>query len=93
MIIKEVLIGFLVAVAANLTGMFFYISFFSVHSVEITITNALQEGYLGSLIGLGAIMNFLPFFVFLKKNQIYRVRGVVIATLLGALTIVVTEFI
>ena len=91
MIKKEIFIGFLVGLAANLTGMFFYISFFSDYSVEDSIAAAIEQGVMGSLIALGAILNFLPFFVFLKKNQIYRVRGVMIATLLAAILIVVTK--
>lgn len=92
MIVKEVLIGFLVAVAANLAGMFLYISFFSEYTVETTLAAAVEDGFIGSLIALGAILNFLPFFVFLKKNQLYRVRGVLIATLLAAIVILVTKF-
>lgn len=92
MIKKEIFIGFLVGLAANLAGMFLYISFFSDYSVEETLAAAIEDGFIGSLIALGAIFNFLPFFVFLKKNQLYRVRGVVIATLLAAIVILITKF-
>lgn len=91
MIKKEVFIGFLVGLAANLTGIFFYTYFFSDYPVEEAVALGIQEGVLGSLIALGAIMNFLPFFVFLKKNQIYRVRGVLMATLLAAIAIMISE--
>lgn len=92
MMAKEIIIGFLITVFANLAGIYLYITLFSDYSLEETLQNALTNGFLGSLIALGAILNFLPFFVFLKKNQLYRVRGVVLATLLAAIVIVVTEF-
>ncbi len=92
MIAKEVSIGFLVGLVANLAGMFFYITFFSEYSLEATLSAAMKQGFIGSLIALGAILNFLPFFVFLKKNQLYRVRGVVIASLLAVIVILITKF-
>lgn len=92
MIKKEVAIGFFVGLAANLAGIFLYISFFSEYSVEKTIMEGIEQGFIGSLIALGAVLNFVPFFVFLKKNQLYRVRGVLIATLLAAIVIVFSKF-
>lgn len=92
MIKKEVAIGFLVGLVANAVGLFLYIVVFSEYSVERTIVAAVEQGFIGSLIALGAVLNFLPFFVFLKKNKLYRVRGVLIATMLAAIVIVFFEF-
>ncbi|HET8839294.1 MAG TPA: hypothetical protein VFM82_09920 [Flavobacteriaceae bacterium] len=92
MIAKEIVIGFLITIAANMAGMFFYITIFSEYSVEATLSAAIEQGFIGSLIALGAILNFLPFFVFLKKNQLLRVRGAVLATLLAAIVILITKF-
>lgn len=89
MIAKEILIGFLVAIVATLAGMFFYIMLFSPYEVEEAILLSIEEGVLGNVIALGAILNFLPFFVFLKKHQYYRARGVIIASLLAAITVAV----
>jgi len=52
-----------------------------------TLKGAIRNGYLGKIIALGALLNFFPFFVFLKKNQIYHARGVVLATVLAAILI------
>lgn len=89
---KEVAIGFLVGLSATLVGIYLYVYFFSEHSVEKSIAIAIKKDFIGSLIALGAILNFLPFFVFLKKNQLYRVRGVLVASLLVALVIMITKF-
>ena len=93
MIKKYVLTGLLIGIIANATGIFFYILIFSNLGLEATIINAKQNDYLGKIIALGAILNFFPFFVFLKKNQIYHARGVLLATVLMAIVIVITKFI
>lgn len=88
---KEVFIGFLIGIIANCAGIFFYVTLFSEHDLEQTIKAAIKDGFIGSLIALGALLNFLPFFVFLKKQQYYRARGVLIASLLAAIVIAITK--
>ena len=89
---KEILIGFLVGIAANLTGSYLYIYFFSDYSLEYTIEIALEQDIFGNLIALGAILNLIVFFIFLKKKQFYRARGVVLATLLAAIIVLIAKF-
>jgi uncharacterized membrane protein HdeD (DUF308 family) len=86
---QDLFIGFLVGVAANISGVFLYISVFSEMNIDDTLADAVTNGYLGKLIALGAILNFLPFFVFLKKNQQYHARGVLLATICIAVAIAV----
>jgi hypothetical protein len=93
MIKKHVLIGFLIGLLTNAAGIFFYILIFSKMDLEATIQDALQNDYLSKIIALGAILNFFPFFVFIKKNQLYKARGVLLATVLMAVVIAVTKFI
>lgn len=81
---KELFIGFLVALIATSFGCFIFIEFFSTvdfyRSLEL-----IREGNLeGKVLVLGAIANFFVFFVFLKKKQIYRAKGVLIETFLIA---------
>ncbi|WP_205649766.1 hypothetical protein [Aequorivita ciconiae] len=90
--IKEILIGLVIGLVANVAGIYLYIYFFSEHSLETTLQAAVEEGFLGSLIALGAILNLLAFFVFIKKKQLYRARGVLLATLIAALAIVISKF-
>jgi hypothetical protein len=93
MIRKYVLTGFLIGLLANAAGIFFYILLFSEMDLESSIQNAIQNDYIGKIIALGAILNFFPFFVFIKKNQMYHARGVLLATVLMAVVIAVTKFI
>jgi hypothetical protein len=89
---KEVLIGLIIGLIANTTGSYLYIYFFSDYSLEETIKNALIQDVFGNIIALGAILNLFVFFIFLKKNQFYRARGVVLATVVSAIIILVTKF-
>ncbi len=90
--VKEILIGFLIGLAANMAGTYLYIFFFSKLSLEATIKAAAENDFLGSLIALGAILNLIVFFIYLKKNQYYRARGVIMATILAALLILASKF-
>ncbi|WP_029034210.1 hypothetical protein [Salinimicrobium terrae] len=91
MIKKEILIGFLSGIAANLIGMLIYILIFSDLPVIDTIQESIEGGFISTLITAGAILNFLPFFYFLKKEKIYRARGVLMASLLAAVVIAVIK--
>lgn len=90
--IKEILIGFVIGLSANMAGTYLYIFFFSKLSLESTLEAALENDFFGSLIALGAILNLIVFFLLLKKNQYYRARGVVLATLVAALAILFSKF-
>ncbi|MEM0519517.1 MULTISPECIES: hypothetical protein [Aequorivita] len=90
--IAEILKGFIIGVLANLAGTYLYIFFFSDSSLEVTLKDARANDLLGSLIALGAILNLIVFFIFLKKNQYYRARGVVLATVLAAIAVLISKF-
>lgn len=89
---KELFIGFLIGIAANFIGTYLYIFFFLDYTFENAIRIALETDSLGNLIALGAILNLFAFFILLKKAQLYRARGVVLATVLGALVILYLQF-
>ncbi len=84
---KEIVIGFVVGIIANTIGTLVYIALFSDFSVVETFRVAVQQGHVGSLLALGAILNLIAFFGFLKLHRDHRARGVLIATLLTALII------
>lgn len=84
---RETLWGFFLGLCANVTGMFLYIRLFSGVELGETLRIAYEEGFLGSLMALGAVLNLLLFFWFIKKRQDRRAKGVLAATLLTALLI------
>ncbi len=99
MVIK-ILKGFFLGIIANCIGSYLYVYFFSRYSFETTIEAAAQQGFLGGVIGLGAVLNLVLFFFFLtsklgkfrKEIQPYEARGVLMATLLAALAVLYFEF-
>ena len=68
MIKQNLFIGFLTGIAANIAGVILYITMLSNAEIDATLNDAVANGYLGKIIALGAALNFLPFFVFLKKK-------------------------
>lgn len=89
MIKREVLIGFLVGLISNAIGTLLYILLFSDYSIKESFKIAQQGEHLGSLLALGALLNLIAFFGFLKLRRDHRAKGVLIATMLCALIILV----
>lgn len=92
MIKQNVFTGFLTGIAANIAGVILYITLFSNSELDATINDAIANGYLGKIIALGAVLNFVPFFVFLKKKQNYHARGVLLATVSIAIGVAIFKF-
>ena len=90
---KEIATGFLVGIIANTFGTLLYILLFSELPINETFKAAFSQGYLGSLLALGAVLNLVAFFLFLRMKRDLRARGVMIATLLTALIILVYKFV
>jgi heme/copper-type cytochrome/quinol oxidase subunit 4 len=84
---KEILIGFIVGIIANTIGTLLYILLFSDFGIIDTFKAAIAQEHIGSLLALGAILNLVAFFGFLRLKRDYRARGVMMATILTALVI------
>jgi len=84
---KEIIIGFAVGIIANTIGTLLYVLLFSDYSIVETFKAAVEQGHIGSILALGAILNLIAFFGFLKIRRDARARGVLIATLLIAMII------
>lgn len=93
MIKLNLFIGFLVGLSFNIGGILLYILIFSESGIDKTLDDAIENDYLGKIIVLGAVLNFLPFFVFLKKKQHYHARGVLMATIVAAVAIAISKII
>jgi len=88
---KEILIGILFGLICNVAGIYIYVAIFTKYDLINAIEYAYRDDFLGGLIAIGAAANFLPFFVFLKKDMIYRARGVLIFTILMAILILLLK--
>ena len=82
---KDIIIGMVVGLIANTIGLFLATLLLgNGNGFTTVIKAAATEGFLGKLISLGAILNLLAFFVFIKQKQDYRARGVLLITVLVA---------
>lgn len=84
---KEILIGFVVGLIATSFGCFIFIEFFSNFDFYKSLDLIIEGNLEGRVLVLGAIANFFVFYLFLKKKQIYRARGVLMETFLIALIV------
>lgn len=84
---KEIIIGFLVGVIANALGVILYILMFSDMGIIETYKAAVEMERVGSILALGAILNLVAFFLFMRIRRDHRAKGVMIATILTALLI------
>ena len=89
---KDVLIGILISLFATFGGVFLYLEYFSRYEFYETI-DLIKEGRLyGKVLSLAAIPNLFVFFIFIKKKQDYKAKGVLLATILIAFTTLVLKF-
>ncbi|RMA66492.1 hypothetical protein [Ulvibacter antarcticus] len=89
---KEIGIGFIIGIIANCIGSYLYVFFFSKYTLETSLEIALEQDVFGNIIALGALLNLAAFFIFLKKKRYYRARGVLMATILAAILILISKF-
>ena len=91
MIRRDVIIGFIIGLLANLAGIALYIVLFSKEGFEGTLKSAVNFSFIGKLVSLGAILNLIVFFILIKMNQDHKARGVLLATLLAAIIVIVNK--
>ena len=86
--------GIAIKLPANTVGLILAILFLHEDpSIIEIIAKSFEEGFLSKLISLGAIMNLLVFFVYIKKKQDYRARGVLMATIVIAIITLILNII
>jgi hypothetical protein len=89
---KDILIGFLVSMIATVAGGFVYLEHVSKVDFYETI-DLIHEGKLyGKVLSIAAIPNLFVFFVYIKKQQDRKARGVLLGTILIAFTTLFLKF-
>ena len=89
---KEIFIGVLVGLLATATGFYLYVDFALKGTFEEVLLVINEKKLYGKILSIAAIANLLAFFVFIKKKQDYRARGVLLATFLVAFLILISQF-
>lgn len=87
MIKKEIFIGFIVGIIANTLGFIIALFIFG-NSGNITLLfkQSFAEGIFSKLVSMGALLNLVAFFMFIKIRRDYRARGVIFATIVITMT-------
>ena len=91
---KELFYGLLSGFLANLLGMIIVvIVLFQSFNILKIINDSISETFITKLISLGAIVNLIVFFIFLKYDYEERAKGVLLATfIIAILTIYINNF-
>ena len=94
---KEILSGIFSGFLANIVGTIFsvIISFqeIKISNILRILSNSISNNFITKLISLGAVMNLIVFFVFLRYDYEEIARGVLVATfIIAILTIYLNNF-
>tara|TARA_B100001146_G_scaffold193501_1_gene180106 strand:- start:955 stop:1239 length:285 start_codon:yes stop_codon:yes gene_type:complete len=94
MVKKEIIIGLITGFVANISGLVLAILFLNDNpSIIEIVVKSFEERLLSKLISLGAIMNLFVFFVYIKKRQENRAKGVLMATIIIAIITIILNLI
>jgi hypothetical protein len=89
---KDILIGALISLFATAAGIFLYLEYFSKYNLNETFRMIQEGGLLGKILSLAAIPNLFVFFIFIRKKQDNRAKGVLFFTILIALITLILKF-
>lgn len=89
---KDILRGILSALFATVAGCFLYIEYFSQIGFLETLQLIGAGDLYGKILSLAAIPNLFVFLIFIKKKQDHKAKGVLLITILIALTTLILKF-
>ena len=87
---KEILLGSLSGFLANTVGTIFSVIILfqeiKISNILRIVSNSISDNFITKLISLGAALNLIVFFVFLRYDYEERARGVLVATFIIAIS-------
>ncbi len=89
---KDIFTGVLIGFIATAIGFYFYTQVFNHFSMKFVKKLIAEEDMLGTILAYSVMPNALAFFVFIKRKEDYKARGVMIATFVIAIAISITLF-
>ena len=94
---KEILVGIFTGFLANIAGAIIAVIVLfqeiKISNILKIISDSISDNFITKLISLGAVMNLIVFFVFLRYNYEEKARGVLVATfIIAILTIYLNNF-
>ena len=94
---KEILLGIFSGFLANIAGTIFSVIILfqeiKISNILRILSNSISDNFITKLISLGAVMNLIVFFTFLRNDYEEKARGVLVATfIIAILTIYLNNF-
>ena len=94
---KEILVGIFSGFLANIAGAVISVIILfqeiKISNILKILSDSISDNFITKLISLGALMNLIVFFVFLRYDYEAKARGVLIATfIIAILTIYLNNF-
>ena len=94
---KEILIGIFSGFLANIAGVIISVIILfqeiKISNILKILSDSISDNFMTKLISLGAVMNLIVFFIFLRYDYEEKARGVLIATfMIAILTIYLNNF-
>jgi hypothetical protein len=90
---KDIVKGFFIGIVAPIAAFVVYVAFFTEDSDPIGRYNEIIEnGVLSEVISLSILINLLIFFMNIKTNRDEQARGILFATMLYGIAIVIIKF-
>jgi hypothetical protein len=82
---SDLFIGVFIGFATTFVGVYLFFILYANCGLIEGIKMMQEQGYLGKIITLGAILNLIAFFILLKLNKELMARGVVLSLIILAL--------
>ena len=94
---KEILVGIFSGFLANIAGAIISVIILfqeiKISNILKILSDSISDNFITKLISLGAVMNLIVFFVFLRYDYEEKARGVLVATfIIAILTIYLNNF-
>ena len=94
---KEILLGIFSGFLANIVGTIFSVIILfqeiKISNISRILSNSISDNFITKLISLGAVINLIVFFIFLKYDFEEKAQGVLFATfIIAILTIYLNNF-
>lgn len=91
---KNISIGIVIGLIASAIGLVLTLLIFGEgNSLSNSLQVAIDTDVLTKLVSMGAILNLAVFFLFLKRNEDSKARGVLIATIIVAIITIIVRFV
>lgn len=91
---KDIILGFVIGVISSVVGALLYSAFSGMSkgiAIGDIISQAFSNNIVNKLFSLGALLNLVVFFLFIRKRQDNKAKGVLIATLIIAFISIVNK--